>query len=79
MRNNKKCPKCGNVDVVEIPGGMTGKNWLPVGLGTAAVDRWVCCACGYSEEWIEQGKLKKIKDYWGEGEPSFSQRLKTEE
>ncbi|MGE4276198.1 MAG: hypothetical protein AB7E30_03355 [Lawsonibacter sp.] len=64
MKNTKICPKCGGVDVVGIPGGFIGKNWLPVGMETVAIDRWVCCSCGYSEEWIEADKLEKVKKYW---------------
>lgn len=50
--------------MVEISSGLIGNNWIKVGLGSIAVGRWVCCSCGYSEEWIETDKLEKVKKYW---------------
>lgn len=68
MKHAGVCTKCGSSDVVKIPGKSPGHNWLPVGLGTVAVDRWVCCSCGYSEEWIEQDKLQNVKKWWQESQ-----------
>ena len=64
MRQNRTCPKCESLDIVEIPGGMVGKNWLPTGLSTVPIDRWVCCTCGYTEEYVAQDKLDKVREYW---------------
>lgn len=69
MKNTRTCPKCGGKDVVEIPGGALsplGHSGVmgTGGIGTARVDRWVCCACGYSEAWIEPEKLEKIRKNW---------------
>ncbi len=64
MKHSEVCPKCGSTDVVKIPGGIIGENRLPVGLTVVAIDRWVCCSCGYSEEWIETDKLEKVKKHW---------------
>ncbi len=67
MKNGRICPKCGSNDIIEIPGGYEGgANWLPAGLGTVPIDRFVCCSCGYSEEWIRADKLEKVKRYWTE-------------
>ncbi len=71
MKNTKVCPKCGGSDVVEVPGGAFSPwNYSGTlrtsGWGTARVDRWICCACGYCETWIEPEKLQKIRKNWKE-------------
>ena len=30
----------------------------------APVDRFVCCTCGYSEEWLRKSNLDDIKERW---------------
>jgi hypothetical protein len=72
MRNTKTCPKCGSSDVVAVPrqvgrhgrGGEVGvgvKFW-----GVVDVTRYVCCGCGFSEEWFEDPQdLEKIKKKFG--------------
>ena len=67
MKQTKTCPKCGSRDVVEIPGGafsLLGQGGFMEtgGFGTARIDRWICCACGYSEAWVEPEKLQKIRE-----------------
>ena len=65
MKNTKTCPKCGSSDVVEVIGGSRYYNMIPAGLMTTArVDRWVCCSCGYAEEWIDPEKLQKLRENW---------------
>ncbi len=32
----------------------------------APVNRFVCCACGFSEEWLREEDLEKVKKYWAE-------------
>ena len=66
MKQTKTCPKYGSRDVVEIPGGafsLLGQGGFMEtgGFETARIDRWVCCACGYSEAWVEPEKLQKIR------------------
>ena len=66
MKNTKICPKCSSSDIVRIV-GKTGyrdtANVVSSGLlFTASVSRYVCCGCGFSEEWIENEKdLEKLK------------------
>lgn len=65
MKNTRSCPKCRSGDVVEIPGGHEGGvNWLPTGLRSTPIDRYVCCACGFCEEWIRADKLTKVQKFW---------------
>ena len=66
MKKNKICPKCQSSDIVKIKGtvGIYGMgNNIPTGPTRAdcvLVNRYLCCSCGYSEEWINQGDIKKI-------------------
>lgn len=73
MRNNGKCPKCGSVNVVRVPDNpcrhASGNNIYTTTatlIGKIAVIRYVCCDCGYVENWVEREKeLKKIKQSFG--------------
>lgn len=65
MRNSGICPKCKSTEMIKIPGKIAGHNWLPVGFGSVAVERWICGSCGYTEEWISEEDLQKVKDFWG--------------
>ena len=68
MKNKKICPKCSGMDIVRVPGrvGAYGAgNNISVGwttLSAVLVHRYVCCACGYSEEWIDKEDLRKLKE-----------------
>ncbi len=67
MKMKKICPKCGSTDIVVVPGkaGAYGVgNNIQVGLtnfSAVLVDRYVCCSCGYSEEWIEKEDIPTLK------------------
>ena len=62
------CPKCGSNDILRIEGnvGMYGSgNHIPVGItrfSAVKVHRYLCCSCGYSEEWINQEDIPKIEN-----------------
>ncbi len=67
MKNTGVCPKCGGNDILVVPGKAgaygTGNN-IPTGLtifSSVMVDRYVCCSCGFSEEWIDKKDIKKLK------------------
>lgn len=66
MRHSHSCPKCGGSKIVFVPGkaGAYGSgNNIPVGLtifSSIPVGRYVCCSCGYSEEWIDQEHLSDL-------------------
>ncbi len=68
MKTTHTCPKCRSTDILMVPGrcgayGM-GNNIL-VGstiFGAVMVDRYICCSCGYSEEWIRKEDITKLKD-----------------
>lgn len=66
MKNTKKCPKCESTNIVRIDGyvgsGGAGQNVM-VGttiLSAVNVNRYICCNCGYTEEWIDVEDLKKV-------------------
>lgn len=71
MKNNHKCPKCGGTEILKVPrkAGPYGMgNNIQVGLtnfSAVLVDRYVCCSCGYSEEWIDREGIEKLKSKLG--------------
>lgn len=65
MKNTNICPKCNSKDIVRISGkaGAYGSgNYVQVGLKTYGVHRYLCCSCGYSEEWVDKEDLPQIKE-----------------
>ena len=70
MKGNK-CPKCGSSDIyagtdVYPKSGPFTSNSIPIGLTSiAALDNYVCIACGYVESYVaEAEKLKEISRKW---------------
>ena len=68
MKNTKKCPKCASADIVRVD-GFTGPygsgNNVMVGasiFSAVKVNRYVCCTCGFTEEWIDTDELGKVKE-----------------
>lgn len=67
MKYAKKCPKCGCPEITMVKGnaGAYGSgNNIPVGLtnlSAVLVDRYICTNCGFTEEWIEQDQLEKLR------------------
>lgn len=59
MKNTGRCSKCQHADILRIEGqaGSHGAgNNIPVGwtiFSAIKVTRFLCTACGFSEEWIE--------------------------
>ena len=67
-----KCSKCGCPEVLRFPGavGSLGSTTIAVGatvLSGVPVTRFVCSACGFVEEWIDNAiDLKRlVKKYGG--------------
>lgn len=66
MKNTKICPKCQSADIVRIDGYSgaygTGNN-IMTGLSVFSavnVNRYICCRCGFTEEWIDKDDIEKI-------------------
>lgn len=73
MKNSKICPKCGSTNIVRVPDNQnrhaSGNNIYLTTLtlmGKVPVIRYVCCDCGYVENWVEtREELEKIKSTFG--------------
>ena len=73
MKVSGKCPKCQSTNIIRIPAQpkryMAGNNIYTTSitlLGKIPVIRYVCCNCGYVENWIDhQNELHKIKEHFG--------------
>ena len=67
MKSSKICPKCEQTNIVRIEGYAgpygVGNNIMIKGsiFSAVLVHRYICCDCGYSEEWIDLEGLEKIK------------------
>ena len=68
MRNTRQCPKCRSYDILRVE-GTTGAygvgNNIMTGItvfSAVKVHRYVCCVCGFSEEWIDKQDLAKLKN-----------------
>ena len=67
MKNTHICPKCKSEDIVRVPGA-DGVNNIQVGwsiFSAVMVHRYVCCECGFSEEWIDRDDILKLKEKYG--------------
>lgn len=72
MKNTRCCPKCHSKNIVRVPDD--AHRYLSnsicitrfVTVERVLVARYVCCDCGYVEEWVENGnehnKIKKAFD-----------------
>ena len=71
MKATQTCPKCGGHDILRVPGkaGPYGSgNNIQTGFSifsAVLVHRYVCCSCGYSEEWIDPSDLERLKERFG--------------
>ena len=67
MKNAKICPKCSSSDILIVDGyaGAYGSgNNIMTGMtifSAVKVDRYICCSCGYTEEWINTKDMDKLK------------------
>ena len=73
MKNTNCCPKCGSRNVVRVPDNpnrhASGNNIYTSAftlLKKIPVIRYVCCDCGYVENWVEtQSERDGIRRAWG--------------
>lgn len=73
MKNTAACPKCGAKRVVRVPDRAlrysSGNNIYTSTVtlaGKIPVIRYVCCACGYVEIWVEHpSELAEIERHFG--------------
>lgn len=68
MKNTRICPKCQSSDIVRIDGyaGARGSgNNIMVGMSIFSavnVNRYICCNCGFTEEWIDKRDIDAVKN-----------------
>lgn len=67
MKQQKKCPKCSSdhIRIVESKDIWLSRygSYIRIGLtinSEVPVTRYVCCDCGYTEEWIDEEYLPRI-------------------
>ena len=73
MKNSSCCPKCHSENIVRVPAHQprhaSGYNIYTTRmtlLGKIPVIRYVCCNCGYVENWVENAQeLDEIKKTFG--------------
>jgi len=67
MKNTRICPKCSSSDILRFDGYTgaygSGNNMMTGNTVFSAVNvnRYVCCECGYTEEWIDKQDIEKVK------------------
>ena len=72
MKNTKQCPKCGSNEIIHVPDNahrylansicITKMAWVK----RVPVARYVCCGCGYVEDWVETSAgLEEIRRAFG--------------
>ncbi len=72
MKRTGICPKCGGTQILKIPGqsGPYGSgNNIPTGwsiFSSVLVHRYLCCGCGYSEEWIDKEDIPDLVKKFGD-------------
>jgi len=68
MKHSRVCPKCAGREILRVEGkagAYASGNNIMVGmtiLSAVLVHRYVCCSCGYSEEWIDKEDIPTLKD-----------------
>lgn len=73
IKNTGTCPKCGGRTIVRVPDNprrhASGNNIYTTQatlLGKIPVIRYVCCDCGYVENWVEgKEKLRRLQEIFG--------------
>ena len=63
MKRTGRCPKCGGRDLLAVEPGLY--NSFPTGFfSSAQIQRYVCRSCGYTEEWIAEDSMEKLRHSW---------------
>lgn len=68
MKNSRKCPKCGSDDIVRVNGTVeaygAGNNIMTGAtiFSAVKVNRYICCECGFIEEWLDKYDIEKVKN-----------------
>ena len=71
MKNTKVCAKCNSNNILRVEGysGCYGAgNNIRIGASVfdaVNVNRYLCCDCGFSEEWIDLEDIPKVVQKYG--------------
>lgn len=66
MKNTNTCPKCNGNNILDIYQDKKANettNFIQIGgtfFSSVLVKRYLCCDCGYVEEWIDKEDIEKI-------------------
>ena len=67
MKETRTCPKCESKDIIVNDGTSgaygTGNN-IKTGISHYSfvkVNRYVCCKCGFTEEWVDKWDIGKLQ------------------
>ncbi len=64
MKNENICSKCNNADILRVMGQHegygAGNNIKTSLMKRVGVHRYICCNCGFVEEWIDKDDIEKI-------------------
>ncbi len=67
MKYAKQCPKCGSKDIIVFMNDgfpVDSDHGIMVGMtimSTIPLHRYVCCNCGYTEQWVKRCHIEKLK------------------
>lgn len=65
MKNTNCCPKCNSNDIIRANGSNRayggGNNIITGAFSSVKVNRYICCNCGFTEEWIDKEDIEKIR------------------
>lgn len=67
MKQSQVCPKCGSREIFGFTEGQreSGGNYVYTGFFSAAnVTRYVCCNCGYTEEYVRVQDIPNIIKFY---------------
>ena len=72
MKNSKECPKCMSDNIVRFDGIqnttsasnvlLVKQSWTHFTENLVCIHRYVCCNCGYTEEWIDKEDLQRVSE-----------------
>ena len=67
MKQTRQCPKCGSSDLLcFLNDGFLDSSTKGIAVGktifsNVSVERYICCGCGYTEEWVRRNDIQRLK------------------
>lgn len=77
MKHGNPCPKCGKTNPLELTGRRLKSGPADSWRDIAALPyrRYICCGCGYAEDWYDSASLQKILDRMEEESRDFGREF----